>query len=71
LPAAIAAFILTALGSSAAWNAASWASEYANVAGSSLRLGVLIFWLLPSLSASLSLLAISIHRNNLKEEGHL
>jgi hypothetical protein len=63
----IAALVLTGLGSSAAWKAASWASGYANMSGSSLHLKVLIFWLLPSLGASLILLFMPIHRNGVKE----
>jgi len=64
-----AALVLSGLGSSAAWKAASWVSGRANVAGSSLHLVVLIFWLLPSLGASLSLLVMPILREDLKEEG--
>jgi hypothetical protein len=65
------ALVLTGLGSSAAWKVASWVSEYANAAGSSLHFAVLIFWLLPSLGASLILLAMSLLREDMKEEGHL
>jgi hypothetical protein len=67
----VAALILTGLGSSAAWKAASWVSGYANVAGSSLHLEVLIFWLLPSLVASLILLVMPILRDDVKEESHV
>ncbi|MGC1782951.1 MAG: hypothetical protein WA708_10570 [Acidobacteriaceae bacterium] len=63
----VAALILTGLGSSAAWRAASLVSRSANVAGSSLHLGVLIFWLLPSLGASLILFVMPILRENVKE----
>ena len=67
----VAALVLTGLGSSAAWKAASWVSGYANVAGSSLHLEVLIFWLLPSLGASLVLLVMPILRDDVKEESHV
>jgi hypothetical protein len=67
----VAALVLTGLGSLAAWKAASWVSGYANIAGSSLHLGVLIFWLLPSLGASLILLVMPIHRDEAKNEGRV
>jgi hypothetical protein len=65
----VTALVLTGLGSSAVWNAASSVSGNAKVAGSSLHLEVLIFWLLPSLGASLILLAMPILRDDVKEEG--
>jgi hypothetical protein len=65
----VAALVLTGLGSLSAWKAASWVSGYANIAGSSLHLGVVIFWLLPSLGASLILLVMPMHRDDSKEEG--
>lgn len=69
--AGIAALVLTVFGSSAVWNTASWASRYLSVSGSSLHLGVLIFWLLPSLGASLMLLLMPIYHNDAKREGHV
>jgi hypothetical protein len=67
----VAALLLTGLGSSAAWRAASWVSGYANIGKSPLHLGVLIFWLLPSLGASLILLIMPVRGDDSKEEGHV
>lgn len=67
----VAALVLTGLGSSAVWKAVSWVSVYANMSGSSLHLGILIFWLLPSLGASLILLLMAIHPSDATQEGHV
>jgi hypothetical protein len=48
--------LLTALGSLVAWESASSIASYVNIREASLHTGVVVFWLLPSVGASLILL---------------
>jgi hypothetical protein len=63
--------LLTALGSLTAWELASSMTAYVNITEASLHIGVVVFWLLPSLGASLSLLVMPILSEDMKEEGHV
>jgi hypothetical protein len=67
----VTALLLTTLGSLAAWESTSWISAYMDVTQVSLQVGVVVFWLLPSLGASLILLVMPIHRDDVKEEGQV
>jgi hypothetical protein len=46
-------------------------TAYVNITEASLHIGVVVFWLLPSLGASLSLLVMPILSEDMKEEGHV